>query len=148
MVGIEMMESGRDIAQRLSQQAPVPACVAGWGRLVQLLQHPLFCCLVVTPLQTGSRRILQARQALLDKTLSPLADGRHSHLLAVGDAGRALVSCCSQDDPRAQGEALFGGRTTTPILQSRSNLWGNLGVPIYYYLLGRKLLATSSSTRS
>ena len=73
---------------------------------------------LVIPLRGArARLILQAGQAVSDKARPPLAHGGVANLQPPGDCPGLLAFRRRQDNPRAQGEPLFGGGGPSPLLQ-------------------------------
>src|SRR5207247_11446046 len=65
----------------------------------------------------GPRRIGKAGQTLGREALAPLAHRKRRGVLVARAAIHALAAAKPEDQPRAKGEPLLGGRTAYPTFQ-------------------------------
>jgi hypothetical protein len=94
---------------RQSPHAPLHAAIR---RLLQRLgQHPLDLVIVDRARTTRTRRVSQARHALLIETASPQPHGRQRHPELRGDLGIRRALGRAQHDPRPQRLLLRHRRT-------------------------------------
>src|SRR5271166_5609703 len=112
-----------DIPQGLRQQPSGPGPMAGWRRLVQLVQHAAPGVFVVAGQRSRPRSILESGQTRLEKTAPPLADGFGPPALRAGDLNRALTVCRGQNHAGPLGQTPFRLTRANPALQRGSVFW-------------------------
>ena len=119
----------RHVSQGLGHQRPGPGGVAGRRRLGHHVEDALLGLLVIPPRRPWPRRVLQPVQAVRGKARSPLAHRGVADPQPPGDRHRRLTGRRGQDDARPQGEPLFRGPRSRPLLQRGAILFRqrNLG---------------------
>src|SRR5271157_5885046 len=113
------------IPQSVRQQRSGPAPLAGWRRLVQLVQNAAPGVFVVAGRSSWPRGILEPGQTRLGKTYSysPLADGCGPSALRTGDGNRALTVGGGQNHAGSLGQTALGLARANPTLQRGAVFW-------------------------
>src|SRR5208337_3959634 len=111
------------IPQSVRQQRSGPAPLAGWRRLVQLVQNAAPGVFVVAGRSSWPRGILEPGQTRLGKTYSPLADGCRPSPLRACDLNRALTICRGQNHASSLRQTPFRLTRANPALQHGSVFW-------------------------